>query len=173
MAPLSPAASMWTSVKIPDILVTLPRRPSNKPFTMRLAILGGMLLLFLLSSASYIPDSYSRLRRAATNSFLEKAKSPALTQLPQNKAVVEVCDAQNNPHNYFIYCSGKLLDAVMEYRLFNDSKTFVDMPMKYDAREVEKAFEKQFPMAVAEIPLDKLRQFVNENFLSENTELLK
>lgn len=30
-----------------------------------------------------------------------------------------------------VYCTGPLLDAVQRAQIFNDSKTFVDMPMKY------------------------------------------
>ena len=29
-----------------------------------------------------------------------------------------------------VYCGGRLLDAVQRARLFDDSKTFVDMPLK-------------------------------------------
>lgn len=32
-----------------------------------------------------------------------------------------------------IYCSGSLLEAVQKASLFNDCKTFVDMPLKQDA----------------------------------------
>lgn len=132
---------------------------------------GGASYTELFSASE--ANSRPRLRRTPANSFPDNAKPPTLASLPQNQVVVEVCDAQNNPHNYFIYCSGKLLEAVMEYHLFNDSKTWVDMPLKYDARDVEKKFEKQFPMAVSEINDTKLRDFVNENFLPEGTELLK
>ena len=31
-----------------------------------------------------------------------------------------------------VYCQGDLLDTVQRSDLFEDSKTFVDMPMKFD-----------------------------------------
>ncbi|VDP10386.1 unnamed protein product [Heligmosomoides polygyrus] len=46
------------------------------------------------------------------------------------KETVEVCDEFNAPGRYMIYCSGKLLQSVMAVKLYNDSKTFVDKPMK-------------------------------------------
>ncbi|KAK6011414.1 hypothetical protein OSTOST_23498 [Ostertagia ostertagi] len=44
---------------------------------------------------------------------------------------VPVCDTKNS-NNSYIYCNGTLLMAVNFHELYNDSKTFVDMPMRYD-----------------------------------------
>ncbi|VDK50259.1 unnamed protein product [Gongylonema pulchrum] len=44
----------------------------------------------------------------------------------------------------FIYCSGKLLEAVNIHKLELDWKTFVDRPMKKDPKMIQKQFEKQF-----------------------------
>ena len=39
-----------------------------------------------------------------------------------------------------VYCSGLLLYHVQTMRLFNDSKTFVDMPMKSDPERILSSF---------------------------------
>ena len=35
-----------------------------------------------------------------------------------------------------VYCEGEILSTIQMAKLFNDSKTFVDMPMKFDPEEV-------------------------------------
>ncbi len=40
-----------------------------------------------------------------------------------------------------VYCEGPLLEAVQLSGIFNDSKTFVDMPMIYEPEETMTAFE--------------------------------
>jgi alpha,alpha-trehalase len=40
-----------------------------------------------------------------------------------------------------IYCEGPVLQAVQLSRIFNDSKTFVDMPMRYDPGQTLAAFD--------------------------------
>lgn len=89
-----------------------------------------------------------------------------------------MCDTENS-NNSFIYCSGRLLEAAMTHYFpnFNDSKTFVDKPLKYDARVVLEKFNNKFPVvsnesaSVADINPDELTRFIEENFEQENTEL--
>jgi alpha,alpha-trehalase len=40
-----------------------------------------------------------------------------------------------------VYCHGDILEAVQLSGIFNDSKTFVDMPMKEDPEVVNAAFQ--------------------------------
>ncbi|KAK6041150.1 hypothetical protein COOONC_21347 [Cooperia oncophora] len=54
-----------------------------------------------------------------------------LDQIHRVNEPVPVCDASNS-NNSYIYCNGTLLMAVNFHELYNDSKTFVDMPMRYD-----------------------------------------
>ena len=39
-----------------------------------------------------------------------------------------------------VYCGGALLDAVQTSGLFEDSKEFVDMPMRHDPEVILKVF---------------------------------
>ncbi|VDO77321.1 unnamed protein product [Heligmosomoides polygyrus] len=89
------------------------------------------------------------------------------------KDKVEVCDEFNAPGRYMIYCSGKLLQAVMAVRLYNDSKTFVDKPIKEGrvGSQILSDFEKKFPQPVHQIPRADVKKFVDENFDEEGYEL--
>nr|AFL03409.1 soluble trehalase [Laodelphax striatellus] len=63
-----------------------------------------------------------------------------------------------------IYCEGDLLNDVQLGQLYDDSKTFVDLKLRYpEDKVIEKyaAFKKQHGGSV---PVDDLRKFVNENF---------
>uniref|UniRef100_A0A0M3JQS4 Trehalase n=1 Tax=Anisakis simplex TaxID=6269 RepID=A0A0M3JQS4_ANISI len=65
-----------------------------------------------------------------------------------------------------------LLRAVNIHSIFNDSKTFVDMPMKQDPKHVLDEFNKRFPQMTAErIERDDLIAFLNEFFSPPGTEL--
>ncbi|KAJ1362105.1 hypothetical protein KIN20_038424 [Parelaphostrongylus tenuis] len=72
-----------------------------------------------------------------------------------------------------VYCSGKLLQAVMSAHLYKDSKTFVDKPLKEgrNGSKVLNDFEALFPQSVSDIPREELRLFVDENFDEEGHEL--
>uniref|UniRef100_A0A1B6FTE3 Trehalase n=1 Tax=Cuerna arida TaxID=1464854 RepID=A0A1B6FTE3_9HEMI len=64
-----------------------------------------------------------------------------------------------------VYCHGVLLHDVQMARLYPDSKTFVDMKLKYSEDEVVSKYEelrKQFGDKTP--PRDKIQQFVEENF---------
>uniref|UniRef100_A0A915E3U6 Trehalase n=1 Tax=Ditylenchus dipsaci TaxID=166011 RepID=A0A915E3U6_9BILA len=93
---------------------------------------------------------------------------------------IQMCDAENS-NNSFIYCSGRILAAAMAHYFphadNNDSKTFVDKPLKYDAKEVLDKFNQQFPPqdndteSIANIDPKLLVQFIEQNFEPENHEL--
>ncbi|KAI8996764.1 trehalase [Pilobolus umbonatus] len=68
-----------------------------------------------------------------------------------------------------IYCEGPLLKTVQLAKLFNDSKTFVDMPTSRPVNEVLAAFEQ---IGGAGASRDAIQQFVSENFLPAGTELV-
>ncbi|KAK6017671.1 alpha,alpha-trehalase, partial [Ostertagia ostertagi] len=72
---------------------------------------------------------------------------------------------QCSPGRYMVYGSGKLLQAVMATKLYNDSKTFVDQPMK------EGRTGTTVPQPVSQISKDDVKRFVDENFDKEGQEL--
>uniref|UniRef100_A0AAF5D4V3 Trehalase n=1 Tax=Strongyloides stercoralis TaxID=6248 RepID=A0AAF5D4V3_STRER len=84
--------------------------------------------------------------------------------------VENVCD-ERDTKNYFIYCTGKLMHSVMYHKLFNDSKTFVDKPLKYNPNRTMADFLEQFPETVEKINREKLITFVNNYFYEEGHEL--
>ncbi|KAK0422621.1 hypothetical protein QR680_007677 [Steinernema hermaphroditum] len=98
------------------------------------------------------------------------ANSPNAVENEEEIAVVNTCD-ETNSENWFIFCSGKLIDAVMTNHLFEDSKTFVDKPLVKDPNATIAEFNERFPMDVGEIDTEELRKFVDEHFLEEGTEL--
>jgi alpha,alpha-trehalase len=67
-----------------------------------------------------------------------------------------------------IYCNSTLLTSIQLSGIFNDSKTFVDMPMLYDPDVILKAFDNALSTAAANgsstLSNEKLLEFVNENF---------
>eukprot|EP00466_Bigelowiella_natans_P012818 jgi/Bigna1/144469/aug1.88_g19177 len=67
-----------------------------------------------------------------------------------------------------VYCSGDLLDAVQRYHIFNDSKYFVDMPMKHDPEQILSLFQ-QLPR-----PLTRkaLAEFVTSNFFDAGSDVV-
>ncbi|KAK6050817.1 alpha,alpha-trehalase [Cooperia oncophora] len=91
----------------------------------------------------------------------------------EEKDVIQTCDQYNAPGRYMIYCSGKLLQAVMATKLYDDSKTFVDQPIKEGrtGSQVISDFEQQFPQPVSEISREDVKRFVDENFDREGQEL--
>ncbi|CAI4222949.1 unnamed protein product [Auanema sp. JU1783] len=85
---------------------------------------------------------------------------------------VQVCDTTNS-NNSFIYCYGRLLEAVNQHQLFNDSKTFVDMPMVLNPDETQRLFDDRFGTTPVEnINKTDLKAFVNKYFLPAGSELL-
>eukprot|EP00045_Choanoeca_perplexa_P013060 m.145870 g.145870 ORF g.145870 m.145870 type:complete len:662 (-) comp16225_c0_seq2:1120-3105(-) len=67
-----------------------------------------------------------------------------------------------------IYCHGDLLDAVQSRGLFDDDKTFVDMPLKTDAASVMSAFKD----LGQDYTTDALADFVDQHFAAAGSDLL-
>ncbi|VDN04914.1 unnamed protein product [Thelazia callipaeda] len=108
---------------------------------------------------------------------LKAYEDPSIAELAEvvrqsfNNQSINVCD-ETNSNNSFIYCYGKLLAAVNVHNLFNDSKTFVDMTMKYDPEEVDAEFNRRFgAQELEDINASKLMEFVKEYFEGPGAEL--
>lgn len=69
--------------------------------------------------------------------------------------------------NCRVFCTGPLLKAVQNARIFHDSKDFVDMPMKYDPDTTLKAFD----LLSNKSDVETIRAFVEEYFLPPGAEL--
>uniref|UniRef100_A0A7E4UL98 Trehalase n=1 Tax=Panagrellus redivivus TaxID=6233 RepID=A0A7E4UL98_PANRE len=82
---------------------------------------------------------------------------------------VVMCD-HTNTNNSQIYCGGDILKAVNEANLFNDSKEFVDMPLKFDPDTTIADFEAEFN-GTGKIDPVKLQKFVNDHFYPAGHEL--
>ncbi|CAI5452087.1 unnamed protein product [Caenorhabditis angaria] len=89
-------------------------------------------------------------------------------------ARVPVCDSTNS-NNSFIYCEGPILEAVNYHQLYNDSKTFVDMPMKQNPQDVLNAFNLKFQNSTAPEKINKtdLQTFIDQYFSAAGTELIQ
>uniref|UniRef100_A0A7I4YT85 Trehalase n=1 Tax=Haemonchus contortus TaxID=6289 RepID=A0A7I4YT85_HAECO len=100
------------------------------------------------------------------------ALSSLLNQIHWVHDPVPVCDATNS-NNSYIYCNGTLLMAVNYHELFNDSKTFVDMPMRYDPDYVLRQFNNEFSnVSIENINRTKLKVFINEHFSPAGSEMM-
>ena len=66
-----------------------------------------------------------------------------------------------------VFCSGPILHAVQTSGIFNDSKTWVDMPMKYNVTVVENAFAR-----INSSDKSQLAAFVDEHFAEVGSDLL-
>ncbi|KAK6754172.1 hypothetical protein RB195_013276 [Necator americanus] len=95
-----------------------------------------------------------------------------LDQVHRIDEPVPVCD-RSNSNNSHIYCNSTLLMAVNYHELYNDSKTFVDMPMKNDPDYVLEKFNEEFSnISVEAINRTKLQQFVDTYFSPPGSEML-
>ncbi|GLG99252.1 Trehalase, partial [Gryllus bimaculatus] len=63
-----------------------------------------------------------------------------------------------------IYCRGKLLHEVQMKAIFPDSKTFVDMKLRYPWKETVDKFEDLYKQSGGKVTRDKVEQFVKDNF---------
>uniref|UniRef100_A0A915Q0L4 Trehalase n=1 Tax=Setaria digitata TaxID=48799 RepID=A0A915Q0L4_9BILA len=70
-----------------------------------------------------------------------------------------------------VYCQGDILHTVMMLGLYQDSKTFVDKPLKKDPEEVVADFHKRFSKSITEDDREQVKQFVEDNFGIEGEEL--
>ncbi|KAK6754171.1 hypothetical protein RB195_013276 [Necator americanus] len=97
----------------------------------------------------------------------EKTADPRNTLIPASE-FRERC-----LHVRHIYCNSTLLMAVNYHELYNDSKTFVDMPMKNDPDYVLEKFNEEFSnISVEAINRTKLQQFVDTYFSPPGSEML-
>jgi alpha,alpha-trehalase len=70
-----------------------------------------------------------------------------------------------------IYCHGRLIDFVMKNRIFNDSKTYVDLKLKKSPDDTLKLFD-EFMLNVNNTPSqDELQKWVENNFDPAGSEL--
>ena len=70
-----------------------------------------------------------------------------------------------------VYCYGPLLETVQRADLYNDSKTFVDKPMRVDPAEVLNAFIST--NLTVNSTKDEIRAFVEQYFLEAGSELVE
>nr|CAD54509.1 trehalase [Caenorhabditis elegans] len=92
--------------------------------------------------------------------------------LGSNQVEVHVCDTTNS-NNSFIYCNGPILDAVNYHSLYNDSKEFVDMPLKDDPQIVYNAWRAKYGnQSSANLNKSDVQAFVNQYFSAAGTELV-
>ncbi|VDM49775.1 unnamed protein product [Toxocara canis] len=80
------------------------------------------------------------------------------------------CDISDS-RNAIVFCQGELLHAVMMLHLFDDSKTFVDKPLKMDPDLIVARFKERFPHTLTTQHRDAIRAFVDEHFDVEGNEL--
>jgi alpha,alpha-trehalase len=66
-----------------------------------------------------------------------------------------------------VYCEGELLEIVQLSNIFNDSKTFVDMPMKYDPETILSLFYNISDPYNTTV----LTEFINNNFFPAGSDL--
>lgn len=78
-----------------------------------------------------------------------------------------VCDSCTHP----VYCVGPVLNAVQRAQIFNDSKTFVDMPMIYPPEQILSLFNESFGNG-SNANLQELTAFVNTYFLPAGSDLV-
>ena len=81
--------------------------------------------------------------------------------------------SQSLPECDNLYCSGRLIDLVMNMRIFNDSKTFVDLKLKQNANLTMTSFNKFIEKYNnTEPPSDELKAWLLENFDPVASELI-
>lgn len=72
-----------------------------------------------------------------------------------------------------LYCEGPLLHAVQMNYIYNDSKTFVDMPALLDPVTINQKFIQTFPNFATVLPSrDHLIAFIHEHFLPAGSDVL-
>lgn len=72
-----------------------------------------------------------------------------------------------------IYCYGKIIDSVMSYHIFNDSKTFVDLKLKKPPNETLELFDTFLEKFSNNPTKDQLQAWVEENFDPKGSELIE
>lgn len=74
---------------------------------------------------------------------------------------------QTVPCDHPIYCQGELLNIIQMSSIFNDSKTFVDMPLKFPPNIILEKFQN-----LSDHSISSLNSFLTENFLPAGSEVL-
>ncbi|XP_055386870.1 trehalase isoform X2 [Condylostylus longicornis] len=69
-----------------------------------------------------------------------------------------------------VYCYGKLLDTIQMAKMYPDSKTFVDMKMKYEPKQTLQKFEELMQKHADKPSTDVLQEFVKNNFAEPGAE---
>lgn len=69
-----------------------------------------------------------------------------------------------------IFCSSKVLNYVQRARVFNDSKIFVDMKLKYSPEEIESRFDVLLNQTKNSPKKEDVEKFVGDNFEPPNAE---
>jgi alpha,alpha-trehalase len=64
-----------------------------------------------------------------------------------------------------VYCEGDILNQIQMSGIFNDSKTFVDMPMRFDPEVIWVNFNQ-----MTEINKETLKIFLEDNFLDAGSD---
>lgn len=82
---------------------------------------------------------------------------------PENQSVYQ----QDLDRACSIYCTGDVLSTIQLSGIYNDSKTFVDMPMKFDPEDVQINFNS----IVNKSDTAQLMQFMDENFFPVGSDL--
>jgi len=67
-----------------------------------------------------------------------------------------------------IFCDGEILSVIQLSRIYTDSKTFVDMPMKFDPEQIKKAFRN-----LPNHENSTLRTFLDQNFEKAGSDLIQ
>ncbi|VDK53158.1 unnamed protein product, partial [Anisakis simplex] len=125
-------------------------------------------------------------RKANESGKLEKGDEKEMllvdpsVQLPSQEDILSdryespefACDIHDS-RNAAIYCQGDLLHAVMMMHLFNDSKTFVDKPLKMDPDQIVARFKERFSQSITKDHRDQVIDFVEEHFDVEGNEMEK
>ena len=83
-----------------------------------------------------------------------------LLSMISSKALIPPCD-------HPIYCQGELLDTIQMSSIFNDSKTFVDMPSKFHPDLILEKFKN-----LSNFSISSLKEFISDNFLPAGSEII-
>lgn len=70
-----------------------------------------------------------------------------------------------------IYCYGRIIDSVMKNRIYDDSKTFVDLKLKLPPNETLESFDTFMAGVGNEPSKDELQKWLDDNFDPTGSEL--
>ena len=133
--------------------------------TIAVAIIASIIGYVLTLSSHSIPSLTS------TSSLFAISSSSAAAASRNLSPIEEVCT---------LYCEGPLLHAVQMNYIYNDSKTFVDMPALLDPHIILRKFSTKFaPYLTPDLstlvtlpPRDEIINFIHEHFFPAGSDLL-